>query len=109
MPDTKQPVKILGDGEVLARKLTITAKWFTKGALEKINKAGGKALNPKGEAFTTPKPKDDLRQAHDKKKARFSLKKRHRRPLPLRQKRSNHRPWPDSDVTVCDGCRGRVR
>ena len=56
VPDDKQPVKILGDGEI-SKKLTITAKWFTKSALEKITNAGGKALNLKGEAFTTPKPK----------------------------------------------------
>ncbi len=56
VPDDKQPVKILGDGEI-SRKLTITAKWFTKSALEKITAAGGKALNLKGEAFETPKPK----------------------------------------------------
>lgn len=56
VPDTKLPVKILGDGEI-SKKLTITAKWYSKSALEKITKAGGQALNLKGEAFETPKPK----------------------------------------------------
>jgi len=56
VPDDKQPVKILGDGEI-SKKLNITAGFFTKSALDKITKAGGKALNLKGEAFTTPKEK----------------------------------------------------
>ena len=56
VPDDYWPVKILGDGEV-TKKLNITAGFFSKSALEKITKAGGKALNLKGEAFTTPKEK----------------------------------------------------
>jgi large subunit ribosomal protein L15 len=56
VPDDRQPVKILGDGEV-SKKLTITAGFFSKSALDKITKAGGTALNLKGEAFTTPKEK----------------------------------------------------
>lgn len=36
-------VKILGDGE-LTKKLTVTAHRFSKGAIEKIEKAGGKAV-----------------------------------------------------------------
>jgi len=56
VPDNKQPVKILGDGKV-TKKLNITAGWFTKSALAKILEAGGTALNLKGEAFNTPKPK----------------------------------------------------
>jgi large subunit ribosomal protein L15 len=35
--------KILGDGE-LTKKLTINAYGFSKSALEKIEKAGGKAV-----------------------------------------------------------------
>jgi large subunit ribosomal protein L15 len=56
VPDAKQPVKILGDGD-FSKKLNITAGWYSKSALEKITKAGGQALNLKGEAFETPKPK----------------------------------------------------
>lgn len=36
-------LKILGDGE-LTKKLTVTAHRFSKGAIEKIEKAGGKAV-----------------------------------------------------------------
>jgi large subunit ribosomal protein L15 len=36
-------IKILGDGE-LTKKLTVTADRFSKSALEKIEKAGGKAV-----------------------------------------------------------------
>lgn len=56
VPDLKQPVKILGNGE-LTKKLTITAGWYSKSALEKVTTAGGSALNLKGEAFAFPKPK----------------------------------------------------
>ena len=38
------PVKILGDGE-LQSKLEITAHAFSKSAIQKIEKAGGKAIN----------------------------------------------------------------
>src|SRR4051794_13775510 len=54
--DLKQPVKILGDGEV-TKKLTIVAGWYSKTAHEKITGAGGTAQNLKGEAFEFPKPK----------------------------------------------------
>src|SRR5688572_20307049 len=56
VPDMKQPVKILGNGEI-SKKLTIVAGWYSKSAHEKINKAGGTAQNLKGEAFEFPKPK----------------------------------------------------
>jgi large subunit ribosomal protein L15 len=56
VPDDKWPVKILGDGK-FTKKLNITVGWYSKGALAKITEAGGKALNLKGEAFETPKPK----------------------------------------------------
>jgi large subunit ribosomal protein L15 len=36
-------LKVLGDGE-LTKKLTVTAHRFSKGAVEKIEKAGGKAI-----------------------------------------------------------------
>jgi large subunit ribosomal protein L15 len=56
VPNTAQPVKILGDGE-LSKKLTIQAGWYTKSAHAKILAAGGTAQNLKGEAFEFPKPK----------------------------------------------------
>lgn len=56
VPDLKQPVKILGNGEI-TKKLTILAGWYSKSAHEKIAKAGGAAQNVKGEAFEFPKPK----------------------------------------------------
>lgn len=56
VPDDKQPVKILGEGEV-GRKLTVIAGWYSRSALKKITEAGGTAQNPKGEAFEFPKPK----------------------------------------------------
>lgn len=66
VPDDKLPLKILGDGE-FSKKLSITASFFSKTALDKITKAGGKALNLKGEAFTTPKVKSVFVK-RDKKK-----------------------------------------
>src|SRR5205823_3374804 len=56
VPDTKQPVKILGDGKI-SKKLTIVAGWYSKSAHEKITQAGGTAQNLKGEPFEFPKPK----------------------------------------------------
>ena len=56
VPDDKQPVKILGDGDV-KKKLTVIAGWYSKSAHEKITQAGGSAQNLKGEAFEFPKPK----------------------------------------------------
>src|SRR5688572_17194190 len=53
IPDLKQPVKILGNGE-LSKKLTVLAGWYSKSAHEKIAKAGGAAQNVKGEAFDFP-------------------------------------------------------
>ncbi len=54
--DTKQPVKILGFGE-LTKKLTVVAGWYSKSAFEQIAKLGGVANNAKGEAFAFPKEK----------------------------------------------------
>lgn len=54
--DARQPVKILGDGQ-LTRRLTVQAGWFSRSAHEKITAAGGSAVNPKGEAFAFPKAK----------------------------------------------------
>jgi len=56
IPDLKQPVKILGDGE-FSKKLTVSAGWYSKSAFEKITKAGGAANNLKGATFEFPKPK----------------------------------------------------
>jgi large subunit ribosomal protein L15 len=56
VPDEKQPVKILGNGE-FSKKLTVVAGWYSKSAHDKITKAGGAAQNAKGEAFEFPKPK----------------------------------------------------
>jgi large subunit ribosomal protein L15 len=56
IPDLKQPVKILGNGE-LTKKLTVIAGWYSKSAHGKIVAAGGTAQNLKNEAFEFPKPK----------------------------------------------------
>jgi large subunit ribosomal protein L15 len=40
IPDTKTPVKVLGEGE-LSKKLTVSAAKFSSSAKEKIEKAGG--------------------------------------------------------------------
>jgi large subunit ribosomal protein L15 len=56
IPDTKQPVKILGNGD-FTKKLTVVAGWYSKSAHEKITQAGGTAQNLKGEPFEFPKPK----------------------------------------------------
>lgn len=56
VPDLKQPVKILGEGN-LSKKLTVIAGWFSKSAHEKIQQAGGAAQNLQGAAFEFPKPK----------------------------------------------------
>src|SRR5437773_5337240 len=56
VPDTKQPVKILGEGK-LTRKLIVIAGWYSKSAHAQITQAGGTAQNLKGEAFEFPKPK----------------------------------------------------
>jgi large subunit ribosomal protein L15 len=56
VPDDKQPVKILGEGDV-KKKLTVVAGKFSKSAYEKITAAGGAAQNLKGEPFQFPKVK----------------------------------------------------
>lgn len=56
VPDLKQGVKILGNGE-LTRKLTVVAGWYSKSAHEQITKLGGTANNAKGETFEFPKEK----------------------------------------------------
>jgi large subunit ribosomal protein L15 len=56
VPDSRQPVKILGDGN-LSKKLTIVAGWYSRSAHEAIGKAGGTAQNAQGQPFEFPKPK----------------------------------------------------
>jgi large subunit ribosomal protein L15 len=56
VPDDRQPVKVLGDGE-LTKKLTVVAGWYSKSAHQKITAAGGAVQNAKGETFEFPKPK----------------------------------------------------
>jgi large subunit ribosomal protein L15 len=56
VPDTCQPVKILGDG-TLSKKLTIVAGWYSRSAFDAIGKAGGAANNAEGQPFEFPKPK----------------------------------------------------
>src|SRR5438105_9426192 len=67
VPDTKQGIKILGDGN-LTRKLTVVAGWYTKSAHQKITAAGGAAQNLKGEEFQFPKPKPKFVPRAPKKK-----------------------------------------
>src|SRR5215208_6942702 len=67
VPDNRQPVKILGNGEI-SKKLTIVAGWYSKSAHEKITKAGGTAQNLKGEAFAFPKEKKKFVPRKDDKK-----------------------------------------
>jgi large subunit ribosomal protein L15 len=57
VPDTKWPVKILGDGAI-TKKLTIVAGRFSHSAYEKIGQAGGTAQNLKGEPYEFPKPRN---------------------------------------------------
>jgi large subunit ribosomal protein L15 len=65
IPDTKLPVKILGNGE-LTKKLTIQAGWYSKTANEAVSKAGGTVQNAKGEAFEYPRA-TPVKRKHKKK------------------------------------------
>jgi len=67
VPDAKQGVKILGNGE-LTRKLTVVAGWYSKSAHQKISGANGAAQNLKGEEFQFPKPKTRFIPRAPKKK-----------------------------------------
>src|SRR5947207_1196945 len=67
VPDAKQGVKILGNGE-LTKKLTVIAGWYSKSAHQKIGGAGGAAQNLKGEEFQFPKPKTRFVPRAPKKK-----------------------------------------
>ena len=68
VPDNKQPVKILGNGEI-TKKLTVVAGWYSKSAFDKITKAGGTLQNAKGEPFAFPKPKKKFEKREKAKKA----------------------------------------
>jgi large subunit ribosomal protein L15 len=57
IPDGKNPVKILGEGEGFSKKLNVVATWYSKSAHAKITGAGGTAKTPKGEDFQFPKEK----------------------------------------------------
>jgi large subunit ribosomal protein L15 len=56
IPDTKFPIKILGDGDV-TQKLTISASRFSKTAHDKLIAAGCTLQNLKGEPYQLPKEK----------------------------------------------------
>ena len=56
VPDTKWPVKILGNGK-LTKKLTITASRFSKSAFAALTELGATMQNPKGETYQLPKKK----------------------------------------------------
>lgn len=70
VPDDKQPVKILGNGQI-KKKLTVVAGWYSRSAHKMITDAGGTAQNLKGAAFEFPKPKKKFvpREAVKKVKA----------------------------------------
>jgi large subunit ribosomal protein L15 len=69
VPDSTQPVKILGDGE-FKKKLTVVAGWYSRSAHKKITEAGGTAQNLKGETFEFPKPKKRFVKREAPKKSR---------------------------------------
>jgi len=69
VPDNKQPVKILGEGEV-SKKLTVVAGKFSRSAYDKITAAGGAAQNLKGEPFEFPKVKKKFVPREPVKKAK---------------------------------------
>jgi large subunit ribosomal protein L15 len=69
VPDDKQPVKILGEGEV-SKKLTVVAGKFSRSAYDKITAAGGAAQNLKGEPFEFPKVKKKFVPREPVKKAK---------------------------------------
>jgi large subunit ribosomal protein L15 len=69
VPDSRQPVKILGDGAI-TKRLTVLAGWYSKSAHEKITAAGGAAKNLKGDDFKFPKPTPRFKQNSPVKKAK---------------------------------------
>jgi large subunit ribosomal protein L15 len=71
VPDDKQPVKILGEGEV-SKKLTVVAGWYSRSAHQRITEAGGTAQNLRGETFEFPKPKKKFIPRDPVKKAKVA-------------------------------------
>ncbi|MEM6313143.1 MAG: 50S ribosomal protein L15 [Planctomycetota bacterium] len=55
IPDHKQGVKILGNGEI-TKELTILADKFSGSAQKKIEAAGGKCQDPSGEPYAAEAP-----------------------------------------------------
>ena len=118
VPDDRQPVKILGDGEV-TKKLTVVAGWYSRSAHQKITAAGGTPQNLKNEPFEFPKPKkkfvkrDPVKKKAPTKPSRRPPRPRPRRPpLPPRPPAADRRRKPRSRQrsslkTFRDvGCRG---
>jgi large subunit ribosomal protein L15 len=56
VPNSRLELKVLAHGE-LTKKLTVHAAKYSKTAYDAITKAGGTALNAKGETFEFPKEK----------------------------------------------------
>jgi large subunit ribosomal protein L15 len=56
IPDLKQPVKILGQGQI-THPVTVVAGWYSRSAHAGIVAAGGQAQNLSGQPFEFPKPK----------------------------------------------------
>ncbi|MGA3067996.1 MAG: 50S ribosomal protein L15 [Tepidisphaeraceae bacterium] len=71
VPDLKQPVKILGEGD-LKKKLTVSAGWYSRTAHAKILAAGGAAQTAEGVAFEFPKPKKKFVPREPVKKAKVA-------------------------------------
>jgi len=69
VPDSKQPVKVLGEGEV-SKKLTVVAGKFSRSAYDKITAAGGAPQNLKGEPYQFPKVKKKFVLREPVKKAK---------------------------------------
>ena len=75
VPDDKQPVKILGDGEI-TKKLTVVAGWYSKSAHEKITEAGGDGAEPQGRGVRVPQAQEEVRQPREGRPARRSSGRR---------------------------------
>jgi large subunit ribosomal protein L15 len=71
VPDDRQPVKVLGEGEI-EKKLTVIAGWYSKSAHAKITAAGGTAQNLKGQPFEFPKEKKKFVPREPAKKAKVA-------------------------------------
>lgn len=69
IPDDRLPLKVLSDGE-LKTALTVHADKYSRQAYDGIVKAGGKALNAKGEAYEFPKVKKKFVPREDPKKSK---------------------------------------